>query len=266
MLPFKYRKKSFLKFRPTLDGDLLKKEFHSITDDEWASSYWGEIHCSVGMLLLRGGNLGTEADFYSDKVKDKEILQKLPYIEHLISENGPFGKAIYAFIFKLRPNGVTLKHQDLIEKWQDMYRIHIPIITNNGAFLIANEKSIHFAKGHAWSFDNQSDHGVVNGPEERVHLIIDVPFTEKMAQAYDEAQWVEGNRNPAHIKRISEDNMIAPSYPGDIYINDSIKRLTNDGLNLPEIAEAFNKKKIPSKSYPAKPWDEEMLKGILEKN
>jgi len=60
------------------------------------------------MLLLRGGNKGNEVDFFSEEVFDMPILKDLPYIEHLIGEDGPFGKAHYAFIFKMKPNAVTL--------------------------------------------------------------------------------------------------------------------------------------------------------------
>ncbi len=263
MLPRKYRKKSFLKFSCSVDTNKLLEEYRSIPDSAWGSSYWGNIHCSVGMLLLRGGKQGTEHDFFSELVHDKPILDELPYIKHLISEEGPFGKAGYAFIFRLEPNGVSLKHRDMIKKWENMYRIHVPIITNDGAFLIANEKSQHFSLGSAWSFDNQSDHGVVNGDQERVHLIFDVEFNPKLARAIDSAKFIEGKRIKKHIITISKENKARASYPGDQVMKNAILDLRQRGANESQIADFFNAKNIPSKSYPAKPWDKEMILSLL---
>ena len=262
MLPEKYKKRSFLRFDCGVDMSQLISEFHSIESQTWESSYWGSVHCSIGMLLLRGGDRGTEYDFFSDQVFDKAILSQLPYINYLISEDGPFGRAEYAFIFKLKPNGVTLKHQDSMERWFDMYRIHIPIITNSGANLIVDNRSQHLATGFAWSFDNQADHGVVNGDEERVHLIFDVPFNTKLAQRIDEASCLEGSENSDHNRRIDQRNKAIPSYPGDEVIKNGIMTMRSQGASSAQIAGFMNSKSIPSKSYPVTPWTEEMVENF----
>ena len=263
MLPQKYQKRSFLKFDCKVDNEKLLEEFHSIDDNAWESSYWGNIHCSIGMLLLRGGDQGTEFDFFSDEVVDKPILQDLPYIKQLISSEGPFGKAHYAFIFKLKPNGVTLTHQDMIEKWFDMYRIHIPIITNSGANLIVNERSQHLATGHAWSFDNQANHGVVNGAEERIHLIFDIPFSEKMAMQIDNAECLTGERVDSHVERITQTTKAVASYPGDALMKNGILSMRSQGASSAQIAAFINSKGIPSKSYPVTQWDEHMIDQLV---
>lgn len=266
MLPDGYKKTSFLKFDFRINTKKLEKEFQSIPSDSWESSYWGNVHCSVGMLLLRGGQDGTENDFYSDQVYDQSILHQLPYIEQLISEEGPFGKAIYAFIFRLKPNGVTLLHQDLIKKWEDMYRIHIPIITNDGAFLIAGGKSQHFEVGSAWTFDNQSDHGVVNGNHERIHLIFDVPFSNKMSLIIDNAEYLSGKTIQKNIDEIEETSKVILSYPGDQVMQSAIKKLRANGANDSQIATFFNMKLIPSKSYPVKLWNSKMVIALSKIN
>ena len=262
MLPKNYHKRSFLRFDCALESARLLDEFQAIKNDSWASSYWGSIHCSIGMLLLRGGDKGTEFDFFSEQVSDKPILDKLPYIKHLISKEGPFGKATYAFIFKLQPNGVTLKHQDTIETWFDMYRIHVPIITNSGAHLIVNEKSQHLDSEHAWSFDNQAEHGVVNGNKERVHLIFDVPFSDKVANQIDRADQLEGQKIDEHIDRISQTSKAVASYPGDEVIKGGILALQQQGATCAQIAQMLNAKKIPSKTYPISLWNEEMVADL----
>lgn len=262
MLPSGYEKKSFRKFDFAVDLKSLEKDYLAISDEDWAASYWGHVHCSVGMLLLRGGNSGTEQDFFCDEVYDSPLLARLPYIRYLIGEEGPFGKANYAFIFRLEPNGITLKHQDLMEKWKDMYRIHVPIYTNPGAYLIANGLSQHFSKGSAWSFDNHSDHGVVNGDSERVHLIFDVEHSDKMAACIDEAELLPGQAIPGHEQTISQKSRTIPSYPGDVVMKNAITTLRTRGVNDTDIAKFFNAKGIPSKSYPVRNWTEEMVVNL----
>jgi hypothetical protein len=264
MLPEQYQKKSFYQFQVPIDLTKLRKEFNAISDDAWATSYWGEIHCSIGMLLLRGGVKGTEEDFFSEQIEDTAVLQQLPYIKSLLDASGPFGQASYAFIFKTQPNGLTLKHQDMMEQWRTMFRVHVPIYTNEGAFLIADERSQHFAEGSAWSFDNHSDHGVVNGDQERVHLIFDIPFNPKMAAQIDGAIHHIGSTNLSHIKLINTTDKARVSYPGDARTTQAINSLKKQGMDAQKIVALFNQNKVPTKFYNASSWTLEQLQTVLE--
>lgn len=262
MLPTGYEKQSFRRFNIDLDLSRLRAEFESIPSSAWASSYWGSVHCSVGMLLLRGGNRGMQEDFYCDEVVDQPILEQLPYMRSLLGDQGPFGPAVYAFIFRMEPGGVTLVHRDTIEKWFDMYRIHVPIITNPQAHFVSDGRSIHFAAGRAWSFDNQSRHGVVNGDSERVHLIMDVDFNDRLRQQIDRATLLEGEPNPAHMDIISGKTRQKPSYMGDEAIRQGISRLRAQGMTDAQITAFFNHKRVPLKHYYAKLWTPEMIREI----
>lgn len=262
MLPDGYPKRSFLRFDVGIDAGRLADEFRSIPDEAWASSYWGNIHCSVGMLLLRGGDTGTQEDFYSEEVHDNPLLQSLPHMRHLMAEDGPFGGAKYGFIFRMRPNGVTRLHQDTMDQWQDKYRIHVPILTNPDALLISDGKAIHFAAGYAWNFDNMTSHGVVNGNEERVHLIMDVPFNPAMKQRYDEADYLPGEDRPDLVEKVSSRETIAPSYFGDKMIRNGIRNLRSRGLDDEKIVEVFNAKQVPTKRYYENRWTLEMLREV----
>lgn len=263
MLPEKYQKRSFLRFDCNIDLEKLRSEYTQLGADIWQTSYWGSIHCSIGMLLLRGGNKGTEFDFFSDRVFDQPILKELPYISNLISKDGPFGEATYAFIFKMRANGVTLKHKDMIDKWFDMYRIHIPIITNKEAHLIVNNYSQHLTSGYAWTFNNQQEHGVVNGNEERVHLIFDVPYSDQIADQIDKSTLLSGKHIDSHIQRISQNKEATLSYPGDEFIRNGIRTLVSRGVSYSQIAEIMNAKHIPTKTYPVTKWDSKMVENLF---
>lgn len=268
-LPENYQKRSFYRFDVQIDLERLVDEFLAIPDDAWYASYWGEIHCSVGMLLLRGGSTGTERDFYADSVVNYPILDKLPYMKSFLTADGPFGEATYAFIFTMEPNGLTQAHRDMMEKWTDMFRIHIPIITNRRARLISDGYAQHFEAGYAWSFDNHSRHGVVNGSQPRSHFILDVPFNDKLAGQIDRAEYVRGEKRDDLVRKIEAGRKTRASYPGDEYMGNAVKYLRGQGLDDARIADSFNAKSIPTKRYFARnsrhrpeAWDAAMVAEI----
>ena len=269
MLPENYQKRSFYRFAVPVDVPRLVGEYRSVPEDAWQASYWGNIHCSVGMLLLRGGETGTEEDFFADSVSDSPLLAKLPYMKSFLGRDGPFGEASYAFLFRMEPNGLTQAHRDTIEKWNDMFRVHIPIETNPRARLISDGYAQHFSAGHAWSFNNQSWHGVVNGGQERVHFIFDIPFNDKIAGQIDQATFVQGEKRDDLLQKIEAGTKSRKSYPGDQWMGDAVLRLRNNGLNDQQIADAFNAKRIPTKRYfisnwrqQVRAWDAAMIDDI----
>jgi hypothetical protein len=216
-----YTKRSFLKLPVAIDTAQLVREFRQVHEEAWGVSYW-DVHCSIDLLLLRGGNRGTEDDvLITNDVTNTPILNELPYISSLLAPDGPFGGAVFASIIRTKPNGITRVHDDGHETWKKTTRIHVPIITNDGAFLIAEERAKHLAVGEAWTFDNQSQHSVVNGNSIRVHLSLDVnpnpKLTELLAHAtFDPGvldldrwaltlgPWRGGNRVPPMMFAIGE--------------------------------------------------------------
>jgi len=198
-IPTAYKKRSFLEFELPVDHASLLTEYESIPEEAWSGSYWNKVHTSISTLLLRGGTSGSQSDYWSRQVEDAPILQALPCFRALLGADGPFGEATYAFIFRMKPAGVALRHKDGAWAWKSRYRIHVPLITNPGAFLIADDRSLHLTTGSAWTFDNQQEHGVVNGDETRVHLIFDVPFSMSMASQFDRARYHPGQVHAEHL-------------------------------------------------------------------
>ena len=174
-------KKSFLKFPVEIDTTRLLNEYNQIPESAWGGSHW-DVHCSVDMVLLRGGNKGTDEDFHTSDVVNTPLLDNMPYIASLLASDGPFGGAAYAFIFRTKPDGITRVHHDDHEAWKKTVRVHVPIITNDGAFLLSEKRAKHLSVGEVWTFDNQTLHSVVNGDSTRVHMIFDVNPNAKFAE------------------------------------------------------------------------------------
>ena len=104
------------------------------------------------MLLLRGGHSGTQQDFYCDESTDSEVLANLDYLRWLLDDSGPFGRATYAFIFRMKPMGVSRPHVDGDPAWKAPFRIHVPITTNDEAFFLSEGRSKHIAVGEVLDF------------------------------------------------------------------------------------------------------------------
>ena len=195
-----YKKRSFIRLPVEVDCALMLADYRSIPAEAWSTSHW-DTHCSADMLLLRGGDQGSASDFSTDKITDYEIQSGLPYLSFLIGENGPFGQTTYAFIFRMKPMGVTRAHRDQAPAWKDLFRVHIPITTNPDAVLMSEKRAKHFPVGEAWTFDNQRMHGVVNGDSVRTHLIIDVPHNPKLYALLQAAEWDPGVESPEQWQR-----------------------------------------------------------------
>tara|TARA_R110001599_G_scaffold58903_1_gene163147 strand:- start:1401 stop:2462 length:1062 start_codon:yes stop_codon:yes gene_type:complete len=193
------KKRSFLELPVQIDMDRLLEEFHRIPDEAWGDSLW-DAHCSIDMLLLRGGAKGNEEDFTTTDVSNNPLLADFPYISSLLAPEGPFGGTTYGFIFRTKPGGMTRVHTDDHESWTRNVRVHIPIISNEGAVLMSEGRSLHFAVGGVWTFDNQAVHSVMNGDTTRVHMIIDVMPNPKLAALMSSATFHAGEEDPVRWK------------------------------------------------------------------
>src|SRR5579872_2373819 len=183
----RYKKRSFLKLPVSIDVPALLSEYGSIPMLLWNSSKW-DSHSSTSWILLKGGQ-GIEEYFVAPEVIDASMLVKLPYISWLLSDTGPFGKVAYAYFFRNKPMGVTRPHTDDAPGWKDTFRIHIPITTNEGAFLLSERRAKHLGVGEAWTFDNQSLHAAVNGNSVRTHLLLDVSRNPTLDALLESAEW-----------------------------------------------------------------------------
>ena len=84
-------------------------------------------------------------------------------------------------LLKVKPNAVIKKHTDKVDKDflvrdYPLRRFHIPIKTNPDAIMTVygdKEVSINMKENHLYAVDVTTPHSVVNGDEERIHLVID---------------------------------------------------------------------------------------------
>lgn len=72
-------------------------------------------------------------------------------------------------MLKIPPQKCYTFHHD-----PDLYRVHIPLITNSGAFFIVDGKLWHLEAGYAYLVKVKDFHTAINtGKEDRVHIVYD---------------------------------------------------------------------------------------------
>lgn len=188
-------KRSFLRLPVPIDVERLLEEYRAIPRETWTSTHW-DVHGSSNMVLLRGGTKGTPDDFTAEESADHEVLGRLPYLSALLGDESPFGRVRYAFILQMKPLGVARPHEDSDPAWFEPFRIHVPITTNDGAFLLSEGRGKHLCVGETWTFDNQATHAVVNGDSVRAHLVFDADRTPSLRRLLDAAEVDPGTMEP----------------------------------------------------------------------
>lgn len=184
-------KRSFLKLPVEIDLDGLLADFATLQPSAWTAAPWA-VHSATNHVLLRGGTTGGQRDFAADNPVDGPLLAQLPHFAALLSPEGPFGEVRYAFLFALKAGGSALPHTDKEPVWRELFRIHVPLVTNEKAKLLVEGQAKHIPAGEVWTFDNQERHAVVNPGPKRTHLIIDVAPGPKLEALLESAQYDPG--------------------------------------------------------------------------
>ena len=129
----------------------------------------------------------------------------------------------------MKPLGVSRPHIDGKPAWFEPFRVHVPIITNDQAYLLSEGRSKHLAVGEVWTFNNQERHAVTNGDAVRTHLIFDVPRGPKLLDLLKRAEFDPGEEDPSSWRTASLPDKI-PSLP--YAISEPISFLEKENLEL----------------------------------
>lgn len=255
-------KRSFVELPLELDVAPLAAELAALPEAAWQSTYWGQIHCSVATLLLRGGTAGGQLDYCGDEHTDAPALAALPGIAALL--DGPLGTASYAFLFRMAPDGVALGHVDDAPVWRGLHRVHVPIVTHPDAVLVVADRVHHLEPGRAWTFDNQQLHGFANGPSARTHLILDLPPSPALNALLADATVHRGRDDPDAVARTRAwGERAVASYPGDAELRRQITTWRTCAWRDDAIAGRLNDSGVPAPEAGAR-WDAALVARLAD--
>ena len=139
------------------DANLLLKEFMNAYPQNLEKVYSENESWKGVTIFKKGGSLN---------------LLNVPEVEKLVAQ---FGKSnvIGISYFNLETNSQLHEHRDMNGNLLfGIVRIHIPLKTNEKAFMFIERVKYHLPIGSAWALDTSGLHALANGPiSNRIHLV-----------------------------------------------------------------------------------------------
>lgn len=111
------------------------------------------------------------------------LLNKLPAIKELLTDGNL--EVMGARLLRLDAGTFLHEHRDFIYLEEvPRYRLHLPLITNDQAFIVSPDVNVHFKAGYLWKLDpKQTIHSACNfGSQPRIHLMIDCYVNNYLAE------------------------------------------------------------------------------------
>ncbi len=144
-------------------------------------SLWREPYPEYGSAGLKVATLlnptGEQENFdYRDCPSPvvTPLLEKLPSLLSFFKESGL--EVMGARLLRLDPGTFLHEHRDFVYlEPVPRFRLHLPLVTNNSAFITSPGINVHFERGYLWKLDpKQTVHSACNfGGEPRIHLMLD---------------------------------------------------------------------------------------------
>lgn len=108
-----------------------------------------------------------------EKYKDTELLQKCTYFKEVINSFECEKESIR--LLNLKPGSIIKEHTDYNLGYEDgIFRIHIPIITNEEVHFFIDSKEVKMLPTECWYGNFNLPHSVRNdGKADRIHLVMD---------------------------------------------------------------------------------------------
>jgi hypothetical protein len=177
-------KKSVSQLACIPETDLIKMtgeiEFHSDLLP-WKSSY-GEYQSGNWKTVTLMNPCGdmSQNEIYDGTGRATEILDLLPATRKYAE--GLNLKVMWLRIAKLGSNSYLWEHVDYRELNNSRrVRLHLPLVSDSGAFFSFPEFNVHLKRGFLWKLDPTHRHGAANvGVKERIHLLFDCYIDEQL--------------------------------------------------------------------------------------
>jgi hypothetical protein len=149
----------------------MQAEVAALPEGSWSGT-GGRVgvHRAAQAIFLRGF-----APAEGEKpIEDREHLSALPCVRELITRLIP-AAAQRCLLARLPAGARITGHIDLAPYFAKTLRIHVPIVTNDAAWMYCAGLSFRMQPGEVWALNNSATHGVWNahGTDARTHLICD---------------------------------------------------------------------------------------------
>jgi hypothetical protein len=164
----------------------LQAEVAALPEITWAGT-GGRVgvHRAAQAIFLRGF-----APAEGNKpIEDRAQLADLPYAAEIITKLIP-GAAQRCLLARLPAGARVVGHIDQAPYFAKTIRIHVPVATNDEAWMYCGGLAFRMQPGEVWALNNSSTHGVWNAhaTDSRTHLICDFLPTAELLEQLSQAE------------------------------------------------------------------------------
>lgn len=150
------------------------------TYSEYQSGEWSTVS------LMNPSGAAKDNKIYDGHAIETALLRFLPQTKAFLFDLGL--KYMWVRLAKLEANGYLWEHVDYKElNDQHRLRLHVPLKTNEDAFISLPEYNIHLGRGFIWKLNPKTRHGAANlGSKDRLHLIMDCYLDPPLMKMVDQ--------------------------------------------------------------------------------
>jgi hypothetical protein len=142
------------------------------TYDPYANSLgrWRQL-----VLANRSGDAHVgESVEHDDEVQVTSNALRVPRLMTMLRSYFDFSYVKSVRIFEVKTGGFIVPHRDYIEFTHGFSRIHLPVVTANGAVTVEGNTAFRMRAGEAWFLDSRIPHTAGNfAPTARYHVAVD---------------------------------------------------------------------------------------------
>jgi Aspartyl/Asparaginyl beta-hydroxylase/Phytanoyl-CoA dioxygenase (PhyH)/L-proline 3-hydroxylase, C-terminal len=111
---------------------------------------------------------------YAGRAQPTALGRELRNVAAIVEEHFDLDLLRFARLTRLGPGTVVLPHRDYIELESELYRVHVPLRTNDLAFASEEDTIYRMRRGEVWFLDATRPHSIANfSDESRIHLLLD---------------------------------------------------------------------------------------------
>ena len=182
-----------------VDDARLRAEVEALPASAWEGT-GGRVgvHSRANAIFLRG-----HAPAEGEKpIEDRAALSALPYAREIISRLIP-AAAQRCLLARLLPGVSVAGHIDRAPYFGKTLRIHVPVVTNDAAWMYCDGLTYRMRGGEVWALNNSAPHAVWNAhpTDARTHLICDFLPSPELLDLLARAERSSGAPN-AEVDRV----------------------------------------------------------------
>lgn len=178
-----------LKFPFTFDPARLKEDAEKFAGADWIphfnTGYYEGDWSGVALRSSADAHVALYPDPTANTFVDTEMIARCSYIPDVIRSFKCEMES--ARLLRLGPGDRILEHRDHKLSFQDgVARVHVPIKTSPHVQFFLDGNEVQMGEGEAWYLNFNLKHKVANeGPDERIHLVLDCIVNEWLAGFFE---------------------------------------------------------------------------------